>query len=318
MGEIAAEQKLDSLFYRECDRRKVVPGSEAVALAGHRGDGHTGLAERVDIAINGAHRALTPLREISRAEGDFLAQPRKDQEAAVHLLHGNAKYTLGVGTPSIAERVEDVLRRIASASERSGRSAEEVTLVAVTKSVAADAIREAVEAGVHHLGENRVQEAEAKQPSLADINALVTWHMVGHLQTNKVKTALGLFDIIHSVDSLHLAEAISRRSTKPVPIFLEVNITGEGTKFGFSPAQLNRDGAAIALLPNLEVRGLMTVAPQAANAEDARPHFRRLRDEAERLGLRELSMGMSDDFGVAVEEGATHVRIGRAIFGERR
>ena len=222
-----------------------------------------------------------------------------------------------MGTPSIAERVEDVRRRIASACDRSGRSPEEITLVAVTKGVALDAIREAVEAGVRHVGENRVQEAEAKQPSLADINALVTWHMVGHLQTNKVKTALGLFDIIHSVDSLHLAEAVSRSATKPVPVFLEVNITGENTKFGLSADELIRDGATVALLPNLEVRGLMMVAPQAADAEHVRPHFRRLREAAERLDLRELSMGMSDDFEMAVEEGATHVRIGRAIFGER-
>ena len=222
-----------------------------------------------------------------------------------------------MGTPSIAERVEDVRRRIASACDRSGRSPEEITLVAVTKGVALDAIREAVEAGVHHVGENQVQEAEAKQPSLADINALVTWHMVGHLQTNKVKTALGLFDIIHSVDSLHLAEAVSRSATKPVPVFLEVNITGENTKFGLSADELIRDGATVALLPNLEVRGLMMVAPQAADAEHVRPHFRRLREAAERLDLRELSMGMSDDFEMAVEEGATHVRIGRAIFGER-
>ena len=222
-----------------------------------------------------------------------------------------------MGTPSIAERVEDVRRRIASACDRSGRSPEEITLVAVTKGVALDAIRKAVEAGVHHVGENRVQEAEAKQPSLADINALVTWHMVGHLQTNKVKTALGLFDIIHSVDSLHLAEAVSRSATKPVPVFLEVNITGENTKFGLSADELIRDGATVALLPNLEVRGLMMVAPQAADAEHVRPHFRRLREAAERLDLRELSMGMSDDFEMAVEEGATHVRIGRAIFGER-
>ena len=222
-----------------------------------------------------------------------------------------------MGTPSIAERVEDVRRRIASACDRSGRSPEEITLVAVTKGVALDAILEAVEAGVHHVGENRVQEAEAKQASLADINALVTWHMVGHLQTNKVKTALGLFDIIHSVDSLHLAEAVSRSATKPVPVFLEVNITGENTKFGLSADELIRDGATVALLPNLEVRGLMMVAPQAADAEHVRPHFRRLREAAERLDLRELSMGMSDDFEMAVEEGATHVRIGRAIFGER-
>jgi PLP dependent protein len=222
-----------------------------------------------------------------------------------------------VGALSIAGRVKDVRRRIASACERSGRSPDDATLIAVTKGIAARAIQEAVEAGVRHMGENRVQEALAKQPGLAGLSGLVTWHMVGHLQTNKVKTALGLFDIIHSVDSLHLAEAISGRATKLIPIFLEVNIAGEDTKFGLSTDELRRNASAIALLPNLEVRGLMMVAPQVANAEDARPHFRRLREAAERLGLRDLSMGMSDDFEVAIEEGATHVRIGRAIFGER-
>ncbi len=171
-------------------------------------------------------------------------------------------------------------------------------------------------AGVRHFGENRVQEAGAKETSLADLDA-VTWHMVGHLQTNKVKTALELFDIIHSVDSLHLAEAISHRTTKPVSVFLEVNIAGEDTKFGLTPDELNRDAASIAQLPNLTVRGLMTIGPQSENIEDVRPHFRRLREAADRLGMRELSMGMSEDFDVAIEEGATHVRIGRAIFGER-
>jgi len=190
-----------------------------------------------------------------------------------------------------------------------------VTLIAVTKGVAPWAIQQAAAAGIRDFGENRVQEAQAKRLELSQLADRMTWHLVGHLQTNKIKTALGLFDIIHSVDSLHLAEAISRRTSKPVPVFLEVNIAGEDTKFGLSPDELNRDAAAIQLLPNLEVRGLMTVAPRTANAEDVRPHFRRLRETAKRLGLRELSMGMSDDFEVAIKEGATRVRIGRAIFG---
>ena len=203
------------------------------------------------------------------------------------------------------------------ACERGGRSPEEVRLVAVTKGVPTWAIQEASAAGIRDFGENRVQEAQAKRPELSVLGEHVTWHMVGHVQANKVKTVLGLFDIIHSVDSLHLAEAISRRAAQPVPIFLEVNMAGEDTKFGFSPAELDRDVAAVTILPNLELRGLMTVAPQTPNAEGVRPYFRRLRETGERLGLREFSMGMSEDFEIAVEEGATHVRIGRAIFGER-
>ena len=219
---------------------------------------------------------------------------------------------------SIAGRIEDVRRRIASACERSGRSRDDVTLVAVTKGVSPGSIEQAATAGIRDFGENRVQEALAKQPQLSRLAPSVTWHLVGHLQTNKVKTAMGLFDIIHSVDSLHLAEAISRRATKPIPIFLEVNVSGEQTKFGFSPQKLDRDGTAIALLPNLDLLGLMTVAPQVDGPGQVRPVFQLLREAAERLSLTELSMGMSDDFEVAVEEGATHLRIGRAIFGERR
>ena len=218
---------------------------------------------------------------------------------------------------TVAGRVEHVRQRIASACLRSGRSPDEVTLIAITKGVQPDAIRQAVAAGVRDLGENRVQEAQAKLPQLADLPPDVVWHMVGHLQTNKVKTVLGLFAIIHSVDSLHLAQALSRRAIRPLPVFLEVNVAAESTKYGFTPDELPQSYDAIARLPNLDVRGLMTVAPIAAGAEDVRPHFRRLRQAAHSLGLRELSMGMSDDFEVAIEEGATHVRIGRAIFGER-
>ncbi|MBI2912811.1 MAG: YggS family pyridoxal phosphate-dependent enzyme [Chloroflexi bacterium] len=218
---------------------------------------------------------------------------------------------------TIAHRLEQVRLRIEAACLRCGRSPDDVALVAVGKGFPPAAIREAVAAGVRHLGENRVQEAEAKRPHLAELPPDVVWHMVGHLQTNKVKTALDLFDIIQSVDSLHLAEAISRRAPRAVPVFLEVNVSGEPSKYGFSPQELPKAAQAIAGLPNLDARGLMTVAPLVADQQEARPVFRRLREMAGPLGLRELSMGMTDDFEVAVEEGATHVRIGRAIFAER-
>lgn len=218
---------------------------------------------------------------------------------------------------TIAERVADVRRRIAAACEDSGRSPEDVRLVAVTKGFGADVVRDVVAAGVTDIGENRVQEAQEKRSELSDLAAQVTWHMVGHLQTNKVKAALDLFDIIQSVDSLHLAETISRRAAGPIPIFLEVNVAGEASKYGFTIDALPTDMKAIARLPNVEVRGLMTVAPLADHPEEVRPVFAQLRQTAKSLGLGELSMGMTDDFEVAVEEGATHVRIGRALFGER-
>jgi len=218
---------------------------------------------------------------------------------------------------TIAQRLEHVRQCIASACLRSGRSLDDATLIVVTKGVAPDAIREARAAGARHLGENRVQEAEMKRLALMDLGADVTWHMIGHLQTNKVKTAIGLFDIIHSVDSLHLAEAISRRASSRRRIFLELNVAAEPSKYGFTFEELPRQHEAIARLLNIDVLGLMTVAPQTQSPQEVRPIFRRLREAAAALGLSELSMGMSDDFEVAVEEGATHVRIGRAIFGER-
>jgi pyridoxal phosphate enzyme (YggS family) len=191
-----------------------------------------------------------------------------------------------------------------------------VALIAVTKGFPAAAVREAAAAGLTDFGENRVQEAESKIRELADLPG-VTWHMIGHLQTNKVKTVLGLFDIIHSVDSLHLAKEISRRAPHTVPVFLEVNVADEKTKYGIALDQLPQEFEAIARLRNLDVRGLMTVAPIAPNPEQIRPVFRRLREAAGPLGLRELSMGMTDDFEVAIEEGASHIRVGRAIFGVR-
>jgi pyridoxal phosphate enzyme (YggS family) len=216
---------------------------------------------------------------------------------------------------TIAERLHSVRERIARACERSGRPPEEVTLIAVTKGVDAEAIREAISAGVTHLGENRVQEAEAKRAALSDVKA-VQWHMIGRLQTNKVKAAVGLFDIIHSVDSLHLAETISSRALTDVPVFLQVNVSAEPTKAGFTLQALPEAFRASRLL-HLDIRGLMTIAPLVDNPEDARPFFRRLSVAAQGLGLPGLSMGMTNDYEVAVEEGATHVRIGRAIFGDR-
>ena len=220
---------------------------------------------------------------------------------------------------TIAERIEAVRLQIANACLRSGRSPEAVTVVAVTKGFPPEAVREAFAAGLSHFGENRVQEAQGKIPLLAGLAPRPTWHMVGHLQTNKVKTALSLFDIIQSVDSLHLAQEISRRAPESVrvPVLLEVNVAGEAAKYGFSPDELPAAAEQVRSLPGLEVRGLMTVAPMAGDPQEARPVFRRLRSLAQSLDLRDLSMGMSDDFEVAVEEGATIVRVGRAIFGER-
>lgn len=218
---------------------------------------------------------------------------------------------------TIAQRITDVRERIAGACQRSGRDVAEVTLIAVTKGIGPDAIREAVEAGIRDIGENRVQEAEEKATALADLRRELTWHMIGHLQTNKVKTALTLFDTIHSVDSIHLAEEVSRRALNTVPVFLEVNVAGEPSKFGFSLDELPVAYTQIAQRHTLEVRGLMTVAPLTAHPQDARPAFRRLAEAARGLGLPSLSMGMTDDYEIAIEEGATHVRVGRAIFGER-
>lgn len=220
---------------------------------------------------------------------------------------------------TIPERLAAVRERIAAACERAGRSPSEVTLVAVSKGFPAQAVREAAAAGVMDFGENRVQEAQVKLPALGDLSPRPRWHMVGHLQTNKVKTAIALFDIIQSVGSIHLAEEIGRRAPPGmrVPVFLEVNVAGEPSKYGFRPDELRSQAAAAQRLAGLEVRGLMTVAPLTEDPEQVRPVFHRLHELASELGLSELSMGMTDDFEVALEEGSTLVRVGRAIFGER-
>jgi len=217
----------------------------------------------------------------------------------------------------IERNLREVERRIAQAAHRVGRSPSEVTIVAVTKGVAPEAIEAAVNAGIKHIGENRVQEAKAKVALLSTLELRPTWHMVGHLQTNKVKTAVEIFDIIHSIDSLRLAQLVSQRAGKTLPVLLQVNISGEEPKSGFSVAELPKALEEVARLPQLEVKGLMTIAPLVEDAEEVRPIFRRLRQLRDSLGLEHLSMGMSDDFEVAVEEGATMVRIGRAIFGKR-
>ncbi len=218
---------------------------------------------------------------------------------------------------TIEANVQKVEKRIVRACEKVGRSSEEVTLVVVTKTIAPPQIEAAFHAGIKHFGENRIQEAEAKLSQLQNLNPRPTWHMVGHLQSNKAKTALELFDIIQSVDSVRLAEVLSQRAQRTIPILLEVNIGGEESKFGLAEAELNEAVDQISRLSNLEVKGLMTVAPLVADAEEVRPVFRQLRQLRDSLGLEHLSMGMTDDFEVAIEEGATMVRIGRAIFGER-
>lgn len=218
----------------------------------------------------------------------------------------------------IEQNVQDLRLRISRACERAGRSPEEVTLVAVTKTVEAPAIQAAVKAGITNFGENRVQEARPKIEQLDSLRGYVTWHMVGHLQTNKAKTAVDIFDIIHSVDSIRLAKTLSDRSQKKLPVLVQVNVSAETSKSGFPLSEVSDAVEQIGGLPNLEVVGLMTIAPWVSNADEVRPVFRQLRELRDALELRHLSMGMSDDFEVAIEEGATLVRVGRAIFGERK
>ncbi len=218
----------------------------------------------------------------------------------------------------IEQNVRLIEERISGACERAGRSPDEVALVAVTKTIEAPVIEAAFRTGIVNFGENKVQEALPKIEQLKNLKPRLTWHMVGHLQTNKAKTAVDIFDIIHSVDSLRLAEELSRRSRRDLSVLIEVNVAGEETKSGFSTDEVNEAIKQVARLPNIVIEGLMTIAPWGEDAEQVRPVFRRLRQMGGALGLKHLSMGMTDDFEVAIEEGATIVRIGRAIFGERR
>jgi PLP dependent protein len=210
-----------------------------------------------------------------------------------------------------------VRERISQACLLAKRSPEEITLIAVTKTVAPEIIEKAFSLGIRDFGENRVQEVEGKAHYFAGLLPRPILHMIGHLQSNKVKGALALFDIIHSVDSLKLAEAIDRQAGHRIPILLEVNIAGEASKRGFLLQEIDQAMTAISGLTKIDVRGLMTVAPMVADPEEVRPVFRKLRELRDTYNLEHLSMGMTDDFEVAIEEGATMIRLGRAIFGQR-
>jgi len=200
-------------------------------------------------------------------------------------------------------------------------------LIAVSKTMPAELIRQAYAAGLREFGENRVQEAAAKRPALSDLD--VVWHLIGHLQSNKVKQACGLFDWIQSVDSIPIAERIDRSAAalgRKVPVLIEVHLGTEASKFGVEEDELVQMAEQVGALPSIELRGLMTLPPYFDNPEGARPYFRHLRELAARIearnlpgvSMRELSMGMSHDFEIAIEEGATIVRVGTAIFGARQ
>jgi len=224
---------------------------------------------------------------------------------------------------SIAENLVTVRTRIAQAASRAGRNPSEVELVAVSKTYPAELVAEAVKEGQLLFGESRVQEALVKVPSLP---GRLRWHFIGHLQSNKIRKALPLFELIHGIDSLDVARDVDRVAAEEgffPRVLLEVNVSGEASKHGFSPDLLERHLGAILTLPRLQVEGFMTMAPLAAEAEASRPFFATLREFRDRMAERSgipfgiLSMGMSGDFEIAVEEGATLVRVGGAIFSSR-
>lgn len=224
---------------------------------------------------------------------------------------------------SIPENLERVREQIAQAVAKAGRAVDEIELVAITKTHPAERVREAIQAGHTLFGESRVQEARAKIPELP---SSLRWHFVGHLQKNKIRHALPLFEMIHSVDSLALARDMNRIAEEEglhPRVLLEVNVAGEGSKFGFASHKLREQMEELLALPRLSILGLMTIPPLAEEAEASRKYFvqlRELRDSLQtefRVDLSQLSMGMTQDYAVAVQEGATLVRVGTAIFGER-
>jgi pyridoxal phosphate enzyme (YggS family) len=225
----------------------------------------------------------------------------------------------------ISANIDSIKQGIAAAARRANRDPLSIKLMAVTKTVEPERISMAIEAGLTMLGENYVQEAKDK---IAIIGNAAQWHMIGHLQTNKAKYAVKLFDCVHSVDRLELAQELDKRAgqiNRKLNILIEVN-SGEESKSGIEKEETLELVRQVALLPNLVVRGLMTMAPYSDNPENSRPYFsalRELRDDINRAGIagvsmEELSMGMTDDFEVAIEEGATIIRVGRAIFGQRQ
>jgi hypothetical protein len=219
--------------------------------------------------------------------------------------------------------LSQIRSRMAAACARVGRAADSVILIPVSKGQPPEVVRAAAELGLNVFGENRVQEAKAK---VSLCPGRLRWHMIGHLQTNKCRDAVRLFEMIHSVDSVHLAAELDRSAesaAKTVPILMEVNVAGESSKFGYDPTRLLKELPELNRFRRLEIHGLMTMAPWTPDPEKARPVFRRLRElrtECETIlgaPLSQLSMGMSGDFEVAIEEGATLVRVGTALFGER-
>lgn len=231
---------------------------------------------------------------------------------------------------ALKKRLARIQERIARACRRVGRSPDEITLIGVTKTFPVSVVQAAYEAGVRHFGENRVQELVAKAAVLPGQieGGDITWHMIGHLQRNKAKDVVAHADWLHSLDNLRLAETLERRATmaeRVLPCFVQVNVSGETTKFGLEPDAVHAFLDALAPFEHLEIVGLMTLAAPAEDPEAVRPQFRLLRQLAEtynprrnpRVRLRYLSMGMSGDFEVAIEEGATHIRLGSALFGPR-
>lgn len=224
----------------------------------------------------------------------------------------------------IAANLNSIRERVAAACRRAGRDPSSVTLLTVSKGQPAEVVREAADLGLTLFGENRVQEAKIK---IGQCPGRLTWHLIGHLQSNKCRDAVHFFAMIHSIDSLALAQEVNKwaeKSAKTMPILLEINVAGESSKFGYAPEKALAELSEINALPKIEVHGLMTVAPWTQEAEKVRPVFRRLRELKqqceETLGapLPHLSMGMSGDFEVAVEEGATMIRLGSALLGPRK
>lgn len=224
---------------------------------------------------------------------------------------------------SLAENLETIQQRIDNACRRAGRTPDSVTLLAVTKTQPPEAVSAAAQLGLTLFGENKVQEAKAKMPLCS---GKLRWHFIGHLQSNKCRDAVELFEMIQSVDSLPLAQELNKRAeqaAKTMPILLEVNAAGEGSKFGYAPERLLSELKELNSLPRLEIHGLMSVPPWSPEPEKSRPHFQRLRELKEQCEqilcapLPHLSMGMSGDFEVAIEEGATIVRVGTVLFGPR-
>jgi pyridoxal phosphate enzyme (YggS family) len=256
------------------------------------------------------------------------AVPSEARFGALRPLHGQAANSAkirGMGSPpsTVAENVAAIQERVEQAARRAGRKASDVTIVGVSKTFPAERIREAFDSGIRHFGESRVQEWESKAPVVEGLAA--TWHLVGHLQRNKAARAINLFHTIDSLDSLPLAEKLHKAAGdgRRLPVLVEVRLDPTVTKTGCDPTELSRLVEGVLLLPRLELRGLMTVPELTADPRQARPVFRRLREIRDTVSrqlncpLPELSMGMSGDFDVAIEEGATQIRIGTALFGAR-